>query len=274
LVTPKNVTNTSNPVTITKRVNNATAMVDMMVKMKNRMANTFFIDEASCNLANLRPSPVIRPTGRRAYRRWWKSQVTVSVTLHMCMRGDGTVFHYKLVQGGCNQTHALQFLKECNNKMSAGEDNVIFWDNAPAHGPATRHFSELPKNQQRATIIKTPPCTPDSNLVEYGFSSLKSHLRKGLEKEQLANQSVGLWIDYCTTICRAWAQSRHASASSYNMVLDYLKLLVKGKGNLNVLDQLLRPNDWDKNLPDIHTETCYDSPLSAEAHDNSEMSDE
>lgn len=274
LVTPKNVTNASNPVTKLKRVNNATKMVEMMQQMKNKLRNTFFIDESSCNLAKLRPSSVIRPTGRRAYRRWWKSQVIVSVTLQMCMRGDGTVLHYKFVRGGCDQTHALDFLKECSKKMSATQDNVIFWDNAPAHGPATKKFLELPEEQRRAVIIQTPPCTPDSNLVEYSFSSLKNSLRRGLEKEQLTNQSVDLWIDYCTTICHAWTQSRRASASTYHTVLNYLEFLLKAEGDLNVLDQLLRPNEWDKKFPDIHTKSSHDSPLSAEAHDDSAMSDE
>lgn len=230
----KNVTNATNPKTCLQRVQKAKAVLDILEDDDPNKV-VLFIDEASNNQVKIQQARYLTRKGHNAYRENWNSAVTASATLQFCLTASGEYVHHNFLTGGCRFDNVLSFIEECVSNYPANTPITIVLDNAPSHIKMIKHAQAL----RNVTFQTLPPCTPDSNLVEYAFSSWKAFFKRDLTTKNYGTMKPGIWLQHCKATFVNWKDQFRLSIGVFDYLSNYLQNLIEAEGNLEILDGIL-----------------------------------
>ena len=213
-----------------------------------------FMDECSINQADLDNLECLSPLGIPPFHKHAHSVTTESVSLMLVVDQWGQVVHYKLrntTQAGSHKYNdVVDFFEEAlilpAMKNFRGEKN-LYLDNAACHKkafkprdqfkasdpnkPTEEMFKKMENIQKKFKILWAPAYTPESNLAEYCFRSLKSSIIKHLNN-QYYKQKGPEWTRTIISVVQIWILEQKISSTTTQHIVQFMKDLVKCGGDL------------------------------------------
>ena len=223
-------------------------------KMNENAPVMYFLDECSINQADLEDLLCLAPFHIQPFHPACHSITTESVSLILLVDQWGRICHYELrntAESGANKSsHIIKFLTDALQTplvKKHHDHKILYLDNAGIHKKAFKpvdqikdenkkplqpKVKEMIENVQKSWETLWSPCyTPESNLAEYFFRSLKVQIEHGLETT-FHTMKRAEWNAFVKDQFEIWQSTNPLSMSTLDHILDFMHGLIKCDGDL------------------------------------------
>ena len=284
VVNAKNVANAENPKSKENRVKNAQYFLETIKRKGIGVANgprLFFFD--SCNFNQLKIDDVqcLSPQKVEVYKPSHHTITTESVTMMLLVDHYGEIHHWELwhtrEDGTTDYKRVIEFFEAAGKQDSVKKikgQKLVYLDNAGSHKKAllsslekippkatakveAEHHAYLPRQnavKKKWSPIWAPSCTPESNLAEFFFRTLKASVSRALQKT-FRTMTGPEWKDFLSGAVTVWLHTRPISSSTLGHIIDYLERVVACEGDLQ--EEAIRRKQFANREDFINTIKSY-----------------
>lgn len=196
-----------------------------------------FFDECCFNQLGLEDEQYLSPHGVDVYKLHHHTTHTESLSLLLLVDSNSKIIHSELfnntLHGATNDQRVISFLANARRKLPSGVQ-YLYLDNAPCHKKA---FNEK-RTDNPATLLQknwnpiwAPSCTPESNLAEFFFRSLKAYVRLKLLKSKHTMKGPE-WLKFVQLCYNEWSSTNPTDPSKIDYIRAYNHRLILCGGNI------------------------------------------
>lgn len=235
--------------------------------------NLLFVDQSSFNQMKVEDLDALAPLGVTTFVPNSTTIHTQSCSLMAMICNFGNIIGYTVqnsAKQAFTAVHVVEFLHSCIANLPDGEENFVFLDNGriniavfkAAKGSDTltvpvrkindrwtdatkeRYRKEDEEKQrlfdEKLDLVRAiyepiwaPTNTPESNLVEYYFRSLKRKVAKRLRSVN-GTLSGSDWTELVNGVVDKWMRKNHSKVDAMPHVYQFMKRLIDAGGSLEV----------------------------------------
>lgn len=137
----------------------------------------------------------------------------------------GSLVYFTIAEGGQTMKDIRDFLDETADHLPVQVKPIIYCDNL------TSHVSLSKMRSLKFELRLTPLSTPDSNIIETLFGSIKAHVTASLI-EKYHTMKIQQWIAHCNKVLSDWHNCYDGDWKLLDYSMEFLKSLIKYDGDL------------------------------------------
>jgi len=214
----------------------------------------YFLGSCSINQLQIEDVQCLAPYGIKPFRPSHHTITTQSVTMMLLVNSNAEIVYWRLwnakTDGSTSFKRVMEFLEEASRVLTIhgiSGQKLLYLDNAGAHRRALASNLRDKKHKEYATNIKyadrqnalrakwqvlwAPSCTPESNMAEFFFRSVKEHIATQLNDLHETLQGPQ-WTSFVGEQVEKWIQTVPLKQLTLTHITDYLRRVIEVKGDL------------------------------------------